>query len=60
MSTGEMVGLAVAFLIAAGLFEAAREKGVLLQAFVVSFLVLVAVLIVASVIWFEFHKPYGM
>jgi hypothetical protein len=60
MKVLEIFAASAGLLLLAYLVDLACKKGVLVQAFAVSFLALLAVLIVGSVIWFEFHKPYGM
>lgn len=60
MNSLEVVAASAGLVLLGYLVDLARRKGVLIQAFAVSFLALLAVLIVAAVIWFEFHKPYGM
>jgi hypothetical protein len=52
--------VAMLVLFIAYLVEFAREKGVLMESLVVSFLALVTIAIVASVVWFNLHIPAGL
>lgn len=56
----EVASISAAILLLAYLVDLARERGVLLKSLAVSFLVLVAGMIGASVIWFDLHVPAGL